>query len=205
MIRLKVDHLKEKHPNRCSRTRDTILIILRILLPYQTLAPTLPTMQYKRWQFSQRSRCVMLVMANVASSHSHFTQLPLERLNFVTFAVVLTTICTTHFPFNVFPLCHVLSFLVIQSTYHVRVLDSSHNLCLLLDAYFVLTSGLRCWCCVSWTQTWRWNTLVSCPSLRSSKQERDWPSSAQSWREPTWPGAPMLRPESRLVVLFSNL
>ena len=38
------------------------------LLPYQILAPTLPTMQLDRQQLGQRFGCVMLVVANVASS-----------------------------------------------------------------------------------------------------------------------------------------
>lgn len=64
-------------------------------------------------------------------------------------------------------------------------------------------SGLRCWCCVNWTRTWRWNTLAFCPLLHNSKQEKDWPSSARFWREPTWPVVQRLRLESRLV-LSSN-
>lgn len=38
------------------------------ILACQNLAPTLPTMQLDRWQFSRRFWCVMLVAANVAWS-----------------------------------------------------------------------------------------------------------------------------------------
>lgn len=70
--------------------------------------------------------------------------------------------------------------------------------------FLALSSGLSCWCCVNWTQTWRWHTLVSCPSPRSSKRGRGWLSSAPSWRGHTWPEGTRPRKESRFLSLFSR-
>ncbi len=58
-------------------------------------------------------------------------------------------------------------------------------------------SGLSCWCCSIWTRSCVWNTLVSCPSPRSWKQAKAWPSWAQCWREPTWPETRTPREQSR--------
>ncbi len=54
---------KKRDKHRCGRTRYIVFFIPHILLPYQNLAPTLPTMQ----------QCVILVGDNVASVwQAHF-------------------------------------------------------------------------------------------------------------------------------------